>query len=68
MATNFKAKSNRIGIKDRGALACGSFANWAFWYAKRGELLISSTMVSTSPNGLRNLSNQENDIHYINKG
>ena len=40
LTTNFKGKVIGISLKDRGAiLPAGHFANWAFWYSKKGSFI-----------------------------
>lgn len=69
MATNFKGKVIGMSMKDRGAiLPAGHFANWAFWYSKKGDFISSSFYGDKLPDWVAKFNQEKKYMEYINKG
>ena len=69
LATNFRGKVIGISMKDRGAiLPAGHFANWAFWYSKKGDFMTSSFYGKKIPNWVSEFNAQKGYMKYINQG
>ena len=69
LATNFRGKVIGISMKDRGAiLPAGHFANWAFWYSKKGDFMTSSFYGKKIPNWVSEFNAQKGYMKYINLG
>lgn len=69
LATNFKGKVIGMSLKDRGAiLPAGHFANWAFWYSKKGFFISSTFYGEKLPDWVTEFNQEKRYMPYITKG
>lgn len=69
LSTNFRGKVIGISMKDRASiLPAGHFANWAFWYSKKGNFISSTFYGDKLPDWVNDFNAKKGYMDYINKG